>query len=79
MKTLVFFGHNHVEIIIITPLLSIIFFMEEIQISTFAAFFCDVSSFITITYHYCEQPLVVKILLLVSLESIVSVLSKISK
>ncbi|KAM6097713.1 uncharacterized protein LJ206_001003 [Theristicus caerulescens] len=55
------------------------FFMEEIQNGTFAAFFYDVSSFITTTFQYLEHPWVVKIYLLIVLGNIVLVLSKVNK
>ncbi|KAF1437144.1 Trafficking protein particle complex subunit 13, partial [Pygoscelis papua] len=55
------------------------FFTEEIQNGSVTTFFYDVSSFITVTFQYFEQPWVVKIFLLVLLGNIVSVLSKVGK
>ncbi|KAM6033078.1 uncharacterized protein LJ206_001912 [Theristicus caerulescens] len=53
--------------------------MEEIENGTFVSFFYDVSSFITTTFQYLENPWVVKIYPLVVLGNFVSVLSKVNK
>jgi len=53
--------------------------VEEVQNGTFTALWCDVSSFVTVTFQSLEHPWVVKILLLVFLGNILSVLSKVSK
>ncbi|KAM6104279.1 uncharacterized protein LJ206_019086 isoform 2-T2 [Theristicus caerulescens] len=78
-KSLLYFGYHLMETISNYTSSSESFFMQEIQNGTFAAFFYDVSSFITTTFLYLEHPWVVKIYLLIVLGNIVLVLSKVNK
>ena len=79
LKPLLYFRYHLMEKINNYTSSSERFFVAEIQNGTFATFFCDVFSLITITSQYLEQPWVVKILLLVFLRNIASVLSKVNK
>ena len=79
LKPLLYFRYHLMEKINNYTSSSERFFVEEIQNGTFATFFCDVFSLVTITSQYLEHPWVVKILLLVFLRNIASVLSKVNK
>jgi len=79
LKPLLYFGYHLMERFNNYTSSSGRVFVEEVQNGTFATFFCDVFSLITIISQYLQHPWVVKILLLVFLRNIGLVLSKVNK